>query len=273
MPNLNIRAKIHKASLPLRTVLAHKGRFLSKNDRKLWDLKDAHKGSDAVIIGMGPSLQPSDLKLFGNMVSFACNKIYLGLDNVAWRPDYYCVMDELVLKNNTDEIRNFSGPTKLFPKRFRRNLGNIKDTIYYPSYSHFRELDQNPYYHKNPIKGVVSGGATVIIPMIQFAYWTGCQRVYIVGLDFSFDLAKVTNELTSSGETVLVNASEQNHFHKDYRKPGETWTMPKMEPQREAFDYARRAYEADNRALFNASKATKLDVIEKVDFSEIFCPE
>lgn len=43
-----------------------------------------------------------------------------------------------------------------------------------------------------------------------------------------------------------------------------------MEQHERAFRYARRAFEASGRELLNASRSTKLEVLERVDFEAVF---
>jgi len=60
-------------------------KWKKQNDARLSNLTDKHKGEDAVIIGMGPSLKVEDLEKFQKMTSFACNKIYLSYSKTLWR--------------------------------------------------------------------------------------------------------------------------------------------------------------------------------------------
>ena len=118
-------------------------------------------------------------------------------------------------------------------------------------------------------RGILAYGYTVLVDQIQIAYAMGFKRVFLVGLDFSFELGKRSGTTSASGD-VLVSGSEINHFHKNYRKPGETWTVPRLNEQRHAFAFCRAAFEADGRRLINASRLTKLSELETAPFSDIF---
>ena len=65
-------------------------------------------------------------------------------------------------------------------------------------------------------------------------------------------------------EEALKSAGEVNHFHPDYRKPGEAWAVPNMEGQRYSFQSARDRFQAAGRKVINASRVTKLDVFPPV---------
>ncbi len=91
----------------------------------------------------------------------------------------------------------------------------------------------------------------------------------LLGLDFSFRVSKATAETCGDG-AVLVLAWKVNHFNKDYRKAGKTWTMPRLDAQEQAFAYARLAFEADGRSVFNTSRHTKLEVFPCVEIEDDF---
>ena len=91
---------------------------------------------------------------------------------------------------------------------------------------------------------------------------------YEMGIDFSFQVSAPTGEKTSAGEILLKNEGEVNHFHPDYRKQGELWTMPRMDNQYEAFKVAKHAFEEGGGIIKNASRKTALDVFPLVDFDK-----
>lgn len=257
----------------VRQSLLNSGIALTENDRSLASIEGRHEGEKAVVIGMGPSLKTTDLERFGGFTTFACNKIYLAFDQTAWRPAYYSVCDELVAKNNQEAIQTADfGATEMFHSKvvkpyFQEDL----NCRYYGYRGDLQQWDgSSDTQLPSSLRGaVIGGGYSVLLDQVQLAYVMGFSEVYVVGADFSFLVSKRTGENSRSGE-VLESAGEVNHFHKDYRKPGETWTMPKMEEQRLAFDYCGRAYAAAGKNLINASRSTKLDVLERVDFDAAF---
>lgn len=267
-----LKLRLHQLCIPFKKAFAERGIFFSENERKLWKLKDKHKGEKAVIIGMGPSLKPSDLERFKGFVSFGCNKIYLAYDQVDWRPDYYSAMDSLVIENNYEEIKSLNGSTMVFPKNKKKYLPKNTEYLFYDIFAGIKSKKflKKKIYSETPIEGIISGGGTVLLPLIQMAYWCGCDPVYIVGLDFSFEVPKATSERSADNEVVLEAQGEVNHFHPDYRKQGEKWTYPKLDRQIDGFKFAGEAFKNDGRQLLNASRVSKLTVLEKVDFDTVF---
>lgn len=121
----------------------------------------------------------------------------------------------------------------------------------------------------NLLRGARAGHSVVNLSL-KIAYWMGIREVYVIGCDHNFQVPDTeTGEIVYHNK-VIVSEGEVNHFHPDYRKSGEKWTVPKLDVMAEEFAYARRIYEAEGRAIKNASRFTKLEVWEKVDFDAVF---
>lgn len=239
---------------------------LTKNDIKIKALKNKHKGQRCFIVGSGPSLKVDDLYKLKDEVTFACNKIYLAFGDTSWRPTYYSVYDVLVAENNRSEIDALN-LVKIFGQ-------SVKPYFDKNSAIWIRELGQpqvNGEYHcrfsTNCLKGA-NGGWTVIYLQMQLAFYMGIREIYLVGVDFSFDIPKTIGETCASGE-VLKHQGEINHFHPEYRKPNETWTMPLLELQHRAFTEAKIEIEKRGGKIFNASRKTALDVFPVVNFDDV----
>jgi uncharacterized Rossmann fold enzyme len=236
---------------------------------KLKSLRNIHAGEKCVIIGMGPSLQVIDLDCFKGITTIACNKIYLAFDETDWRPDYYMVSDVLVAENNKEGIDGIEAQ-KFFPEWVEKRCSGIENINWVPL------IEDNNFvsglavgFSKDLSQGIEPGGGTVIYDMLQLAYHLGFSDVALVGIDFSFETNQTSGENCEQGE-VLVAGEEVNHFVKNYRTPGETWTIPKMDIQKIAFAKAFETFNADGRSLVNASRRTKLKEVTRVDFDDYF---
>lgn len=267
MPLIGI---LERALLDLRICFARRGIFFLRNDRELWSIVGAAQGKDAVIIGMGPSFLPTDTERFGGYLTFACNKIFLIKGENSWRPDFYSVSDLLVAKNNEEAIIQYDRTRKFLHPLIAKDCPALSK-IPKLRVDHSKSFDQETLeFHDNPISGLISGGGTVLATLIQMAYWAGCRNIYLVGVDFSFQGGVETNSKMKFGDKVLISEGEVNHFHPDYRKPGETWTEPKYEVMSNGFRYSREALKMVGVNLVNASRQTKLDVLPKIPFEEQF---
>jgi len=107
---------------------------------------------------------------------------------------------------------------------------------------------------------------------LQLAFYMGVREIYLVGLDFSFSVPEPTGETTEYGEVILEGSREINHFHTDYRKPGEKWSLPRLDRQYRAFLRANEAFEKAGGFIANASRHTALDVFPRVDFDDLLPP-
>lgn len=239
------------------------------NKAKISKLRAKHHGQRAFIIGMGPSLKTADLDLLTNDITFACNKIYLGFNDTRWRPTYYSVADVLVSELNQVEINTVKSD-KIFMDCVKKDFEDRADITWIHNLAPIHTKDgQRIFKISEDLFRGAYGGFTVLYLQIQLAIYMGIKEIYLIGVDFSFDVSKSTGEDCEHGE-VLENNGEVNHFHKDYRKDGEKWTYPRLDMQVKAFEAAKKFADERGIKIYNASRSTKLEVFEKVDFDDLF---
>ncbi len=260
---------LYRLKQRVNSLLKFRGIPSSINDCRLQRLQNKHAGEKCVIVAMGPSLKTSDLDLLHNIPTFACNKIYLAYEDTKWRPTYYTVIDVLVAENNKRAIESVS-TTRIFPFAIKAKLAKKTGDIFYKYNGTFESSAPNQTsFNEQLTRGILAGGYSVVLDQVQLAYAMGFQTVFIIGMDFSFKTAPTTGDNCEHGE-ILKSQGEVNHFHPDYRKKGETWTIPRLDKQEQAFHAAKAAFEKDGRKLLNASRQTALDVLEKVNMKTIF---
>lgn len=238
------------------------------NRQKLICFKNFHRGERAFIIGSGPSLKVDDLGKLKNEVTFACNKIYLAFEETDWRPTYYAVIDSKVAENNAHAIESLC---------LEKFVGNsIKQYFSCESNINWLNMHKNPITNGTEEQGFskdiskfIFGGYTVTYVMIQMAYYMGIRELYLLGVDFSFEIPRITGEKSIHGEVILESQGEVNHFHPNYRAKGEKWTMPKLDEQYRAFLCAKKVFEESGGKIYNASRKTKLDIFPIVNLDEI----
>jgi hypothetical protein len=234
-----------------------------RNDRALEVLRNRHVGKRAFIIANGPSLKVEDLDRLKGEITFASNKIYLAYDQTEWRPTYLSCTDDIVARNNRETLIKHPG-VKLFGHSvFKYFKGERSITFCNPPRSMEAALEWD-------LVDGISTGHSVVFYQLELAHWMGIREVYVIGIDFSFDVrSKPTGEI-AMGNQVIEATDEKNHFHPEYRKPGETWTMPKLDKLREEFAFALERYKADGGLIHNASRKSALDAWPRVDFDELF---
>ncbi len=260
---------LNRSSLSfLFNMIPERWKYLSENSKKLLSFKNIHKGRRAFLIGSGPSLRVSDLDCLKNEITFACNKIYLAFKDTAWRPSYFSVIDSMVAQNCAQEIQQLK-LIKIFSSVVKPSFSDSADIIWLkdlpsPVVDNRRQFQ----FSQNIVEGVY-GGFTVIYTMLQLAFFMGITEVYLIGVDFSFITPKASGEKSRLGETLLTCENEVNHFHPDYRKTGEQWTMPQLDYHYLAFQKANKVFRQTGRVIYNASRSTKLDVFPLADFDKV----
>lgn len=231
--------------------------------------KNIHKGKRAFIIGNGPSLKIEDLNKLKNEITFGCNKIYLAFDQTNWRPNYFVAVDSVFIEDDVDKIKELD-IIKFLTIESVNLFRNENQNIIYLNHIEFEYIgDEIKYDFSTDIAKGVYGGWTVTYIMMQIAFYMGISELYLLGVDFKYNIPNPTGELSKYGEIILRGESERNHFHKDYRKENDRWTLPRLNEQYKAYLCARETFEKYNRKIYNATRSTALDVFPIVDLDSI----
>ncbi|MTJ16847.1 MULTISPECIES: 6-hydroxymethylpterin diphosphokinase MptE-like protein [unclassified Dolichospermum] len=242
-----------------------------QNSSEIKRLRNIHKGERCVIVGMGPSLKIEDLEKLKGTITFACNKVFLAYEKTNWRPNYYTVSDVLIAKNSSEEIALTLQQSKgIFPEWVRHCLPENNDILWIPV------AEKKEYFPGSGVgfsinleNGIQPGGCTVLYDQIQIAFHMGFSEVILIGVDFYYSGLKKTGEFSEQGE-IVTSTGDVNHFHKDYLRPGESSTVPKIEEQKIAYRVAKKVFEDSGRKLINGSRKTFLEELERGDFDELF---
>jgi hypothetical protein len=253
------KARGGAARLCYRSVAMHS--LLSQNDRRIGVLRDVDRGRRCFILGNGPSLQIADLDRLRNEVTFAHNKVFLAFDRTSWRPTYYNVEDDMVIRQNRDAINSLKG----FPKLLNNcdpNAWNIDEwTITYNLL--VSATRQFPEFSNNPFAGLRCG-YSVCYSSLQWAYFMGFREIYLLGMDFTF----VVPHTTKDG--LICSQGEVNHFMPNYRQKGEIWVTPRLDEQARAFTYGRDWLARRGVQVYNATRGGRLEVFPRVCFDSLF---
>lgn len=223
-------------------------------------LKNIHKGQACVVIGNGPSLKVEDLTRLHELgiPTFACNRIHLIFPQTPWRPDYYFMSDEKLVKLYDDNVPDVPADHRFFPKQYRNQIknGRFYNTIMF-------DYEHEGKFSLDAAKGVCPA-ASVTTEMIQFAYYMGFFEIYLIGVDFSY---AVTQKLDSK---TYAYQGENNYFIPSYLKPGEVADMPNVNANLLGFHAAKEAIEAQGRIIMNATRGGKLEVFQRVNLDDLF---
>lgn len=243
------------------------------NKKELKKLKDAYYGERCFIVGNGPSLTPEDLDKIKGEYSFAANAIYRMFDKTDWRPTFYCVQDQNVLKNTEDDIFETSKSIehtfirmysyKNVPEDFRKSE-RIK---WVPIW--FKVLPDEKVPFTDKADRFVYDGATVTYMAMQLAAYMGFTEIYLIGVDHSFPFMK-----NMEGEVKVVDTNIVAHF---YETKDDNFGKDAAANKANSHKVVTNAYKAAEKAsrvsgkfrIFNATRGGKLEVYERVDLDDI----
>jgi hypothetical protein len=79
-------------------------------------------------------------------------------------------------------------------------------------------------FSDNALRGF-HAGPTVTILNLQLAYYMGCRPIYLLGVDGEYHVSTKRVSHSLHGQ-VAVCEGEQNHFHPEYRAPGDPYVVP-----------------------------------------------
>jgi len=226
-------------------------------------------GKRCFIIGNGPSLNKHDLSLLENEITFGVNSFYYKTRETGFRPTFYVVEDSSVIKENLEEIRNYYAPFKFFPTVYSRLHPKDPNTYFFKMNRGFYEKSSPNYCvprFSTDITKEIFCGQSVTYINLQLAYFMGFSEVYLIGMDFNYIIPESHRR---TGDVLLSDTDDPNHFHKDYFGKGKTWKDPKLDRVKSNYKMAKLVYESVGRKIFNATIGGHLDVFDRVDYYDL----
>ena len=244
---------------------------------KIQDLYDCRRGQKGVIVANGPSLRVPDLSALNGVVSFGFNRVFLAFSDTDWRPDYYLVTDRVVAEQNAEIIAELPG-TKVFLDSLFPILRDVDGAIFVrpgrtllphpqdePANGETRFCEEWMPGDWNFRTGT-KGGNSVTYFALKLAFWIGLAQVGVIGLDHRFEYKAQRTGRLVSGNDVLIAGNEINHFHEDYRKPGDLWTTPQISRMTADFDRVGKVYSATGREVVNLTPESAYHNWRSMDF-------
>jgi hypothetical protein len=220
----------------------------------LYALKDAHLGERCIIIGNGPSLNRTNLRLLAGEHTFGLNRLYLLFDDLGFGTEYHVVVNRLVVQQVASELVAVPGRLiSTWPNR--RDLAARDDAI-------FLQSVVGPLFSRDPRRGVWEG-ATVTFVAIQLAYYMGFEEVVLVGVDHRFATRGSAHAVVTTAE------SDPNHFDPAYFGKGFRWQLPDLVMSEIAYDLAKQAFAADGRRIVDCTVDGALEVFPKDDLANV----
>lgn len=221
-------------------------------NEELTKFKGLHKGKRCFVIGNGPSLRIADLETLQKKheICFASNGIFCAYDKTIWRPDYYVISDFIRYKDSYNIIKEFSASGV-----FVRSFYNMLDMEYAPGTNIFNAIVKRDEieFSMDLAEGIFSGG-TVTYHMLQIAAYMGFEKIYLLGVDFSFD------KLSGAGS---------NHFDPKYEEQFSVKDIFYHDENLLAYQMAENFSRKNGFRIYNATRGGKLEVFERVNFDKL----
>lgn len=229
--------------------------------------RNLHQGDRCFILGGGPSLKEIDPVSLRHEVTFGVNGIFLIYDWLGFEPTYYVVEDFLVYEDRWRDIKNHVNRSEcFFPVQFRAPEFDRSNHIYFRAIYDFSPRSGFPRFSRNAAKLMWIGG-TVTFICLQLAFYMGFREVYLLGMDHNY---LKPDHVSTRGEVWQSNGDDPNHFHPDYFGAGYRWHDPQVHRMEQAYVKAKQVFEADNRAIVNATVGGNLEVFPRIAYEELF---
>ena len=239
------------------------------DSKTLSKLYNAYKGKRCFIIGNGPSLNKHDLSLLRDEYSFAVNSIYYKTDETGFRPTFFVVEDDAVLRENVERIRSYEAPFKFFPTNYVQLVPSAPNVFFFRMNRGFYEKSSPNYCvprFSTDASKVLFCGQSVTYINLQLAFFMGFTEVFLIGMDFEY---VIPDSHGRKGDFIYSTTDDPNHFHKEYFGKGKTWKDPKLERVATNYRQAKLTYESVGRRIYNASIGGRLEIFERVDYERL----
>jgi hypothetical protein len=223
------------------------------NNEYLRGFKNIHAGRRCVIMGNGPSLNKTELRLLRDEYTFGLNRIYLMFEKMGFETSYLVVANRYVIEQCTEDFRRLTMPlfttwqnSKFFEGK--PNVGYFSDIV-------------GPRFSPD-VTGGIWDGATVTYQAMQLAYYMGFTEVVLVGVDHRFATTGPNHQL------VVSEGPDASHFDPNYFGKGFKWELPNLETSEVSYRMARANFEMDGRRIVDATVDGALTVFPKMSLAE-----
>lgn len=218
-------------------------------------IRGKYRGCRVIIIGNGPSLRNTNLKLLRNEYTFGLNRIYLLSNEMGFEPTFYACVKDLVLEQFNEEIDPLNSIKFIDWKAGHKLLKDYRHTVFIPNVG-------SGSFQKDILKGWQTGFTVTFVAM-QIAFYLGFSQVILIGVDHNFATkGPNTREVVSEGD-------DPNHFSPAYFGKGVRWQLPNLEGSEVMYRKAREAYEEDGREILDATVGGKLTVFPRRNLEEV----
>ncbi|MCV6639573.1 6-hydroxymethylpterin diphosphokinase MptE-like protein [Candidatus Albibeggiatoa sp. nov. NOAA] len=214
---------------------------------QLAQFKNIHQYEKALLLCNGSSLNKVDFSRIDTtkVKLFGLNKIFLGFDKFAIKPDYLVAVNKKVLEQSAEKYNNLD-IVKFISNRVSPQL------IPENPYTHYINTTNIPKTRERFSKNIceyVHEGWTVTHAALQIIYYMGFGEVYIVGMDHYFSQHIKGQENRAS----YIKGDDNDHFDPKYFGHGQSWDLPDLVNSEISYQAALDAYQSDGRKIYDCT--------------------
>ncbi len=227
----------------------------NKKNLSMKDMKNIFEGQRCFIIGNGPSLKKTDMRILKHEYTIGTNRIYLNYENMGFEPTFYCSVNPHVIEQFSEEINSIKS-VKFIRSESQRYVRNRWNTFFMESsgaHDFIEDLETMQWCE----------GWTVTYCAMQVAFYLGFHTVILIGVDHNFPASGDPNKL------VTADSSDENHFHPEYFGKGIQWQYPDLERSEKSYAIAKEIYEKNGKIILDATIGGKLKIFPKADYNEL----
>jgi len=231
-------------------------RDMEELGKTMHTLGGKHYGETAYIIGNGPSMKDFDFSRLKGKLTFAVNDGRLFFDKL--KPTYWVVHDAWYTHHYHDLLSEYDGNLMLNASNFSVTAKipskYIKNAYYAPNVAlYYDDGRRMAGFSPDSDIEVISGGS-VIVNVLQMAWYMGVRRFILVGVDHNL------RRYEEKGE----------HFSREYcdRKP-ELRTYRDLEIINTAFRMAGEFIASNGGEVISANESTGLTYFPVRSFDEV----
>ena len=235
-----------------------------ENDRRFAAIKGKYAGKRIFILGNGPSLNQMPLYLLKDEFTMCFNRFPLMYERVNWKPNFYAVTDDLLLRDMPEEIDKTTEEVdySFFPDLHPSNL-NVKKIIKQKENVLWLHVDKPEFSDHLPTCGI---NKTVVNAGIQIAAWMGFTEIYLLGVDMTFDDQKIKK---GNSRNWQAQGDDPNHFDPRYFNAGRKYHNPMVGEMLEKFKRCKEFFEPRGVKIYNAGYGGKLETFERKNFGDL----
>lgn len=255
---INLARNLQWVTAPDQTMRAHKSAMEA--------LRGKHKGTPALVIGNGPSLNNQDLTKITHFVSIAANGFFLKSNLTGVHPDYLTVEDPLPAEDNAEALRAFTGSVKIAPRDLDYIFGQDSGYTYLNFVRSYERLTGPlfPFFSFDCARSAFWGG-TVVYMNLQLAAHMGCNPIYLTGMDLSY---AIPDSAEIKGSVITSREDDPNHFDPTYFGAGKRWHVPHTDRMQHCLTKAYRRLTARGFEVYNATDGGNMQDIPRRPYAE-----